>query len=232
MGMCSCVAGETGAVCKHQIAVADATMTALPQLFITSMENRQLLAEVALGEANVPKDIFKELVSEDLTAPPEVHATASTTAVEDSVSSTNLPEAMSDSDDDFISPPSKVAKRTIPDTLLNNLTSTLKECVQKHGDEHTSAAINKFINRLQNVRNPNSLNSFLHSAGSTLGSRRGHGRGKIPVQPTSTERRRAGMPRGASTVGRGRPPALAPAKKLKRKHNLALNVAANLPSAK
>ena len=76
LGMCSCVAGGTGVICKHQIAVAEATMTALPQMFVTSMDNRKMLAEVALGEDKVPDDLFKDLVpSKSPSAESEVHVT-------------------------------------------------------------------------------------------------------------------------------------------------------------
>ena len=239
--MCSCVVGGTGAICKHQIAVAEATMTALPQLFVTTHANRRLLAEVALGEMNVPQDFFRELVEPEPvpttshSSPDESAGGSSTTPVVELTESRTSPAAeMSDADDfdDFVMPPPRTSKVVIPTSIMNELQSTLETSLQEHSNEETLEALSKFMKRLKNVRNPSSLNSFLYTAGCTLGARRGHSRGKIPVQPTSTERRRAGMPRGASTVGRGRPPTLGPAKKLKRKHNLALNIRDNVRSAK
>ena len=240
MGMCSCVAGGTGAICKHQIAVAEATMTALPQLFVASIANRKLLAEVALGMGNVPAEIFQDLVksepqiaqsSDNLDEHPCSHDMSAT--IETAVPSMRTTAVLIDDDsDDFTTSPPKFFKSSLSESLILDLTSSLNTCIHEHGNEETVEAVKKFLSRLKSIRNSNSLNSFLYSAGSTLGARRGHSRGKIPVQPTSTERRRAGMPRGASTVGRGRPPALAPTKKLKRKHNLALNINDNVPSAR
>ena len=237
LGMCTCAAGSTGAICKHQVAVAEITMAALPQLFVASIEKRRLLAEVALGRGNVPDNFFQDLMNlqeskvftDNASDPLCTNSTASEPSVSNpSNTSMYIP---SDNDSDDFQPAPKSAKFVIPDSIVVNLTSTLKTSLCEYGNESTVEAINKFVDRLKKVRNPSSLNSFLFSAGSSLGAKR-LSRGKIPVQPTSTERRRAGMPRGASTVGRGRPPALAPTKKLKRKHNIALNIAENVPGAK
>ena len=54
IGICECSTGETGVICKHQIACADAFMMQLPQSFKNTAANRRWLAGVAVGVENVP----------------------------------------------------------------------------------------------------------------------------------------------------------------------------------
>ena len=59
--MCTCVAGQTASVCKHQLAAAEATMSLLPQKYIPTERNRKLLAEVAIGDQNIPEGFFSDM---------------------------------------------------------------------------------------------------------------------------------------------------------------------------
>lgn len=58
IGMCSCVKGQSGAICKHQIACAEYSITALPQMFVSTSSSRRWLAALAVGQENVPKERF------------------------------------------------------------------------------------------------------------------------------------------------------------------------------
>ena len=101
-----------------------------------------------------------------------------------------------------------------------------------HSNQDTDDALRKAIARMDKLNNANSVNTALHTFASECVVKRGGGTGKIPVQPTSRARRRAGLPRGAATVGKGRPPSTLPPKKPKRKRNLAENVLLNVANAK
>ena len=52
VGICTCVAGQTASVCKHQLAAAEASMSLLPQQYVPNEKTRKLLAEVAMGDKN------------------------------------------------------------------------------------------------------------------------------------------------------------------------------------
>lgn len=69
-GFCKCTVGENGSLCKHQATCADYSMTALPQVFTATTENRWWLAAVAVGEENAPPESFFRRLVEDGSAPP------------------------------------------------------------------------------------------------------------------------------------------------------------------
>ncbi|XP_066958989.1 uncharacterized protein [Macrobrachium rosenbergii] len=54
LGICDCTMGNTGKVCKHQVACSEKFLLALPQIFSSTPEKRQWLARIALGNENVP----------------------------------------------------------------------------------------------------------------------------------------------------------------------------------
>lgn len=57
VGTCTCPKGATGAVCKHQVTCAEYSMTVIPQVFISTSENRMWLAALAVGKEKTP-DIY------------------------------------------------------------------------------------------------------------------------------------------------------------------------------
>ncbi|XP_064117882.1 LOW QUALITY PROTEIN: uncharacterized protein LOC135223348 [Macrobrachium nipponense] len=65
IGLCSCMQGQTGAICKHQIACAEFSMTAVPQQFLSSSESRHRLAVLAVGQEKVPDVAFFRKLNED-----------------------------------------------------------------------------------------------------------------------------------------------------------------------
>ena len=75
-GFCECNVGQNGALCKHQVACAEHSMTALPQVFAATSENRRWLASVAVGQENTPPETFLKGLLEP---PPEVEAVGKTT---------------------------------------------------------------------------------------------------------------------------------------------------------
>ena len=47
VGLCECIAGQSGSVCKHQVVAAEYSIQPLPQQFASSCEQRRQLAFVA-----------------------------------------------------------------------------------------------------------------------------------------------------------------------------------------
>lgn len=62
-GMCSCTKGENGAICKHQVACADYSMTVVPQMLVMTNESRQWLVALALGPDKAPNESFFKKLS-------------------------------------------------------------------------------------------------------------------------------------------------------------------------
>ena len=58
IGICSCLAGNTGSVCKHQLAASEYSATRLPQLHTCSPVHKRLLFKVIYGEKALPTETF------------------------------------------------------------------------------------------------------------------------------------------------------------------------------
>lgn len=58
VGICTCVKGQNGALCKHQVVCADYGMTAVPQIFVSTSSSRQWMAALAVGSELAPKEGF------------------------------------------------------------------------------------------------------------------------------------------------------------------------------
>ncbi|KAG0729302.1 Sodium-coupled monocarboxylate transporter 1 [Chionoecetes opilio] len=58
IGMCTCPKGENGAVCKHQAACAEFSLTELPQQFAVKAKNLHWLAALAVGDERTPDESF------------------------------------------------------------------------------------------------------------------------------------------------------------------------------
>ena len=107
----------------------------------------------------------------------------------------------------------------------------IRDTVECHGDDNTVDAFKKAVSRIRSMKNSNTLNSSLSTFGSFMRVRK-HGGGMIPVQPTAIQRRQIGVSRGKRPLGKGRRPSDLRAKRLKRPHNLALNIKENRANAK
>ncbi|XP_043240097.1 uncharacterized protein LOC122390827 [Amphibalanus amphitrite] len=240
LGWCSCVKGQTGAVCKHQTACAEYAMTNLPQVYVDTQESRQWLAAVAMGkEAAPPADFFAGLVQQDESHRPSGAGEASTSAV--AADEPSVDEAMDPSDDDFVDniPPtpdqSVVVRPEKPSTaFVDALLSALGDTVRTLGDGMTEESGAKMISRLKRFRTGAQLNSALCRFGTDVVIGSGGCGLKIRCQPTSIARRREGVPRGAAPVACGRPPrtGLRTTAGKKRARNFAANVALNQANAK
>ena len=115
---------------------------------------------------------------------------------------------------------------------MDEFVKILKDTVHCHADSNTVQALKKAIIRLKSVKNSNTLNSSLFMFGSNVGVKR-NGGGMIPVQPSAIQRRQAGLSRGRRPLGKsGRKPNCLPEKKVKRPHDLGLNISKNRANAK
>ncbi|KAK4297889.1 hypothetical protein Pmani_007950 [Petrolisthes manimaculis] len=57
--ICDCKTGQTGKVCKHQVACSEAYLMELPQVFISTPKTRQWIAEIVLGKDKMlPSEFF------------------------------------------------------------------------------------------------------------------------------------------------------------------------------
>ena len=252
IGTCTCIKGENGDICKHQIACAEHGMTVAPQVLVLNSANRRWLAALALGEEHAPDEsFFKELKNHDTVAS-SCTANKPMVLAEDSdfedfkeglknhdnvASSSRMNETMDLADDnDFVEVKENLDKEVLPhvdrrkclkETIrdkVNAVTETLLEMSNVWGDEATPAALDKLNHRLRSSLSSNHFNTILHTTNSSVKSG-GAGRGKIPCQPTSISRRSAGTPRGAAALCKGRRPT-------KRPHNLARSVLLNVANAK
>ena len=133
--------------------------------------------------------------------------------------------SLSDSNKENMPPEEKTNE--VCDDLLRTFKEVITEKVLRFGNSDTFAALTKACSRLSNINNPNTLNSFLHTMGSTVTPRHGKSGSMIPCQPTSISRRGPGVSRGAASVHKGRRPDSLPVKKAKRARNLALAIATN-----
>ena len=136
------------------------------------------------------------------------------------------------SDDDFeMNESCRPRQAKASDELVVKYINAFRD-MMVHTNQDTDDALRKAISRMEKLRNANSVNTALHTFASECSMKRGRGTGKIPVQPSSRARRRAGLSRGAATVGKGRPSSSLPSKKPKRKRNLAQNISSNVANAK
>lgn len=233
IGICTCIKGNNGAICKHQVVCANQGMTVVPQMLLLNSSSRRWLALLALGEEKAPTEDFfkslKEIKSEKTT---EENYEAD---IEGNSSHDNCIELQMETET-----PDEISASSITDeehAEIDDITARSREAAEelvktcaKYGNADTLLGIKKFIGRLSFIKSANQLNSFLNITGSSV--KKGAGRGKIPCQPTSIARRSPGMPRGAATIGKGRRPLTTLTSRPKRPHNLAHNVKSNVANAK
>lgn len=260
-GMCTCIKGENGAICKHQVACADFSMTVVPQVFIMTSESRQWLVALALGPDNAPNErFFKSLSSLESPESKGSNTDSLNSNVKVEMDETNthgivkmevdvvpdevMPEVLIANKENVVDSQSVVEPNCLSDnsqpvTADNSqvvaksriAAEMLIEAAARFGNPHSMAALDKFMQRIKALKTANQFNSLLHISGSSV-KNGGAGRGKIPCQPTSIARRLTGRPRGAAPLGKGRRPTGTTTPQAKRPRNLAYNIQHNVANAK
>ena len=236
-GICDCLAGQTGSICKHQVACANVHLQQLPQYFESTKENRRWLAGVALGIDKVPELSFfcdlqesppDELVHNDGN---NVLKNASNIEVEAQALHSGSEESTSDNgSSDFTDEASTLR---LPLDIANDIKDVMLEMFNRFGDDNTRVGMEAMLKKLKSAKTGSQYNSYLFSLGSSMSRIQGAGRGKIPCQPTSISRRGPGMPRGAAPLGKGRKRKNSLLlKAAKRPRNLAYNIACNQANGK
>lgn len=232
IGMCDCVIGKTGSVCKHQIACGETAVMNLPQVLENTTEIRHWLAGVAKGTEKLPA---VEFFSDKIEIAPEVHDVSCSIVVSPSVKveTVLIPLQENEVASEAIDPPENSVEKEPPlNDLIAAAVELFSDTLHRLGDSTSYKSIENYMKKVKILKSTNHLNSFLHSCGSSF-KLSGVGRGKIPCQPTSVARRPVGMPRGAAPIGKGRKrKSDLLVKAAKRKRNLALNVLQNQPNAK
>ena len=216
IGTCSCSSGNTGSVCKHQLAASQFSAIRLPQLYTCTAIEKKRLYRILYGDKEMPTtSFFDGLVAH----PPEneisqldhineemavCHQHQKDVAAAGTVEVAETTEVLDERIDEFTSMLNRELKRTKGTSMLSSL--------------------NIFEQRVKACKNPAQVSTFLRTAGCTLFKASGAFRKKIPCQPTSIARRLSGQPRGKAALLKG--------KIIKRKRNLALNISNNVPNAK
>ena len=231
VGWCECIHGQTGAVCKHQVACASRTLVSLPQLWTNCPDQRQRLAALALGgDKQPPREFFETLTahSRPMLEEPAPVSAGDLPCQSDQAMSVPLWDS-----DDFQSAAAAPQPSGSDRALAEQLTSKLLNSITSLGDGLTDDAVRRMISRLDGIRTASALNSALHSFAGGIAVSRGGGGRKIRCQPASVARRPEGKSRGAAPLMRGRPPqSLKDKTKVKRSRNLSVNIAKNVANAK
>ena len=216
IGLCSCLSGNTGAICKHQIACSQYSAVRLPQSFSFSAEDKRALARVVYGEKEIPDLEFFQDLKQPNDAPQHDSVIVEHTENIPSEQATTL---VSEAE-------APTPKNSMLSERVDSTVEYFKSLIMKYDNEEVGCAFDVFSSRMHNVKNAAQLKTFLSTAGTASFLRNGYLRRKILCQPTSVARRRVGELRGRGRVlqgGRGG---------VKRKRNLATNINKVQPNAK
>ena len=215
IGTCSCISGNTGSVCKHQLAASQHSAVRLPQLYACKPAERQLLFKVMYGDTAMPTStffdgLFAATPVNDVAGDEEAaHVEGASGAVSEQV-----PETPTDTPDNV----------TPTDEQINEYTSMFNKALKRNKGASTLGSLDVFVKRVKACRNAAQMSTLLRTAGCTLFKRSGAHTRRIHCQPTSIARRSLGQLKGKSALLKG--------KLVKRKRNLALNISSNVPNAK
>lgn len=235
-GLCECFVGQSGAVCKHQIACAEVHLQQLPQVFKSTKENRYWLAGVAVGTENVPPlEFFSDL--QDLGTSTDIipeHVSSEASINDELISGSSEVESVSSEMDEVANVFEKDdSMQRSHINIAKEIFDVVNKKLSNFGNVDTSAGLSIMLKRFSAIKSTNQLNSMLFTCGGSSLKIQGAGRGKIPCQPTSVARRQVGMPRGAAPIGKGRKrKGILVSGPAKRQRKLSLNVSQNVPNAK
>ena len=254
VGMCSCPAGDTGAVCKHQLAASQFSAVKLPQMFGCSPDDKCLLSKIVYGNkssydvsffSNLGHETQQSNGSEQADGGEQAEGSEEADGGEqtgrgeqasngkqaddgEQASSGEQAGSSEQTDDGMqatVGEQAAWAKETASfEHKIIECTNMLSEKLASCKSEQTERALVIFNQRLRSVGNIAQLCSFLTTAGFSVYKTTGALKRRIACQPTSISRRQHDQPRCKSVLLRGRI--------VKRKRNLAANINLNQPNAK
>ena len=210
VGMCTCAKGNTGKPCKHQSACAEYDFLHLPQVYKGSPEERMLLMKIATGNNELSLEFFTK------------HHDAKSIAENCLINEAPMQHFAVETESVHKDPEESPSMTPAETQQLWN------ECfdIMKLGYNHSPQlheALLQFRKRAGTREAESAVISFLKSAGQCSGAPRGR-KSMIRVQPNSVSRRKGPKKGGHGAVMKGGI--------RKRNHNLASNIAANVPNAK
>ena len=212
IGIFSCPEGNTGKLCKHQVACAEYSLMQLPQQYNGSPASKMLLMTVAKGgDQGLTSEFFRKHHDEK------------------SLESSIIQEAHAEKEEAAVGEPaSRHLEESCPRLTPEDRKTLWDECFEKFKFQTINSpqlddAFLKFHKRAMKRETESATISFLKSAGQYSGTTRGR-KSLIRVQPDSV-RRRKGLKKG------GHGPMMHGGIR-KRRHNLSANVSANVLNAK
>ena len=221
IGMCDCVCGNTGSVCKHQLAASQHSAVRLPQVHTCTRDERQHLFKVMYGNKSMPSPSFFDGLFEETPVGGAGRDEKGACIQEGSSAETSVSGVAGV---DGGSGAALEIDASSTDEIIDEFTSMLNKEFKRIRSTALLESFNGFGSKLKACRNGAQGSTLLRTAGCTLFQRTGAQKRKILCQPTSIARRSAGLPRGKSALLKG--------KVVKRRRNLAMNVQKNLPNAK
>ncbi|KAK3923362.1 Protein N-lysine methyltransferase METTL21A [Frankliniella fusca] len=253
VGWCSCPAGRSGAMCKHQALLYEKVGGAFPNLPVINCVGRYQLGKLALGES-CPQFSFFVAVNESV--PEEYQALLDTdtsgaldnvsiyidldqmTQVTEASSSQNEVESdtvmqeMTNDNDRIDSIDYEKTKQDIlnfQEELASEIMRISKLAQKSTSDlDSYKRSLQRLVQRLKRAKTPNQAATTLISLNARANCTSKQSK-RINSQPTSVSRRREDVGRGCGRIPAGRPPKKMPQGKRSKKppHKLANSVARN-----
>ena len=221
IGTCTCISGNTGSVCKHQLAASQYSAVRLPQVYSCSTAEKQRFFRIIYGDQAMPTKTFFDSLHTDT---PATESELVDTEKVMEISTVEEQIAASDQKNNVRTVESNEYSTEKLEQRIDSFTSMLNKELKRNQGACVLGSLDVFEQRIKACRNPAQVSTFLRTAGRTLFKTSGACSKKIPCQPTSIARRKSGQPRGKATLLKG--------KIVKRKRNLALNISKNVPNAK
>lgn len=233
IGVCSCMSGKSGYLCKHQKSIVLYDHLQCDSLYQGTPRESYKYACLALGITKAPKISFFKDFLVDSCADSRINncnhpcSSSSTSAITNPPLERNV-ECEFESPYDGIAESMENANKA--KVLLDTATDIIKTKLDM-GAEESIKALEKFVFTLSHAHSSSQVQSILHTAGKSSVTYKNSGR-RISCQPTTLSRRKAGAPRCAAPLTKGRKPNGISHPPLKRKRSLASSIFSNVPNAK
>lgn len=197
IGICTCPSGYRGAFCKHQYFLMEYLKISVPSAPILMQSDKYSLAKLALGKKCPHFSFFGDIRNS------ENNNSEATETYDFSVDGRLPCDGTNESVPAEGSTVNKVDVTYATEAEKSDLRKKLSALVTNEMSQHLAKCL---IDRLSDVIESKQETSTLNSINLLLKSKNQKNRiKKIKVQPTSINRRRPGVSRGASRLFQGRP---------------------------
>jgi len=185
IGACSCPVGNLGRFCKHQCAVYKFFDTKIPNVPPINTDSRKEMAILYLGD--IPDESFYEPLMPQPNLPPLVLSTSEEPSILNNLNTPNMADRVNN-----IQEEEHILELDAP---FNSIVNQISALHGKYGSSNSGTT--KLLKRLNTIKNANQWEGFLHHGFSQVKFKQG---AKIPAQPTSIARRKAGITRGSKRL--------------------------------